>query len=193
MAIPPLPSLFLQGEKRDMAFFGGITRAHIHIVFRAESRSIHEVIERFLGEEYMAVSARARENSEVTSLFVSRLLLVRRNVVEVRDIASHFIKPQHHVNLDEVLEEYIQVQSFLVVEREGQDLDEPRCVIAVMSARNAELMKFASALHGACVAGNPEGYKIKKLDLPELLAPVAPETEGVTCFRKKMGFSYNFL
>ncbi|KAH9314226.1 hypothetical protein KI387_022853 [Taxus chinensis] len=38
-----------------------------------------------------------------------------------------------------------------------------------------------------------EGCRIKKLDLPELSAPVVPETEGVACFRKKMGFSYNFL
>ncbi|KAH9314454.1 hypothetical protein KI387_023081, partial [Taxus chinensis] len=72
-------------------------------------------------------------------------------------------------------------------------IEEARRVIVVLSARNVELMKFASNVHGACSAKLSEGSRLKKLALPELSAPVVFAFEGVATFRRKMGFMYNFL
>ncbi|KAH9321662.1 hypothetical protein KI387_016301, partial [Taxus chinensis] len=99
----------------------------------------------------------------------------------------------HRVNLVETLTDFDREHLFPVEEWVVQSLVEARRVVATLSARNVELMKFASDVHGTCVASSLSGCRIKKLDLPGLSAPMAMESEGVAHLRQQMGFSYNLL
>ncbi|KAH9319836.1 hypothetical protein KI387_021605, partial [Taxus chinensis] len=167
--------------------------AHLHIIVRAKSGSFREAIARILGEEYLVASTRAQVNSEVTSRFASRLLLVKQNIEEVRLIALHFIKPMHPTNLMEALDEFGRAQPLVGMVQEGQALEEARRVIAELLARNVVLLKFAEEVHVACAEGLSEGRRLEKLDLPGLLAPVFADSGGVAGLRRKLGFTFNFL
>ncbi|KAH9313571.1 hypothetical protein KI387_022198, partial [Taxus chinensis] len=138
-------------------------------------------------------SLRARVNSEVTSWLVSRLLLVRQNVEEVRVIALFFIKSQHRVNLVKALEEYGRGCPLPAAVREGLALAEAKLVIAELSARNSVLMRFASDVHSACVEGLGEGHRFEKLDLPGLSALVVQNSAGVVSLHRQLGSTFAFL
>ncbi|KAH9291073.1 hypothetical protein KI387_044644, partial [Taxus chinensis] len=77
-------------------------------------------------------------------------------------------------------------EPFLVANREEKDFVDAQRVIVVLSARYAKLMKFTSAVHGACFVGISEGSRIKKLDLLELFMPVVKESKGVKLLKRRV-------
>ncbi|KAH9293639.1 hypothetical protein KI387_041159, partial [Taxus chinensis] len=167
-----------------------LQNARRRIIFRAEAEAVCKAISRVLGEEHLGDSQRARVNSEVASWFVSRLLLVRQNVEEVRVIALFYIESQHRLNLVKALEEYGRGCPLPAVVREGLALAEAKLVIVELSARNSMLMHFASDVHSACVEGLGEGHHLEKLDLPGLSAPVVPNSAGVVSLRRQLGSTF---
>ncbi|KAH9295349.1 hypothetical protein KI387_038937, partial [Taxus chinensis] len=97
------------------------------------------------------------------------------------------------VRLEKALEGVNFVTPIQVAGDEDLMLEEARRVIIALSVRNTELMKFTSKMHGACANGFLVGYRLKNLDILGLTAPVLVDADMTDLFRRRVGFTYNYM
>ncbi|KAH9303436.1 hypothetical protein KI387_015019, partial [Taxus chinensis] len=114
-----------------------------------------------------------------------------------RVISVEYMGAYVHERFRDRLEEALEGVNFVPPIQAARDddltLEEARRVITPLSIMNTELMKFSSEVHDACVAGFPEGFRFKTLDVPGLATPMLVDAEATHLFQQCVGFTYNYM